>query len=78
MEQEEAEKQRLKEEAERKRKADERKRKKRTLEAAFDGDVDAMAQVLKEVMYLYSTCKCNSSYHELYLKMMMWLYCSKR
>ena len=51
MEQEEAEKQRLKEEAERKRKAEERKRKKRMLDAAFEGDVDAMAQVLKEVNY---------------------------
>ena len=49
MEQEQAEKQRLKEEAERKRKAEERKRKKRMLEAAFDGDVDGMAQILKEV-----------------------------
>ena len=49
MEQEQAEKQRLKEEAERRRKAEERKRKKRMLEAAFDGDVDAMEQILKEV-----------------------------
>ena len=47
--QEEAERQQAKEDAERKRKAEERKRMKRMLEAAFDGDTDAMKQILKEV-----------------------------
>lgn len=52
MEQEKAEKQRLKEEEERKRKREEKARIKRMLEAAFEGDVDEMAQVLKEVVDL--------------------------
>ena len=52
MEQEKAEKQRLKEEEERKRKAEEKKRKRRMLEAAFDGDVDEMTAILKEVQDL--------------------------
>ena len=49
MEQEQAELQRQKEEAERRRKREETKRKKRMLEAAFDGDVDEINQVLREV-----------------------------
>ena len=49
MEQEQAEKQRQKEEEERRRKREEQKRKKRMLEAAFDGDLDEIKQVLKEV-----------------------------
>jgi len=48
-EQEAAERQLEKEEEERKRKREEAKRRKRMLEAAFDGDVDEMKVVLKEV-----------------------------
>lgn len=50
MEQEKAEQQRLKEEEERKKKREEKQRMKRMLEAAFDGDVDEMSQILKEVV----------------------------
>ncbi|XP_060605886.1 IQ motif and ankyrin repeat domain-containing protein 1-like [Ruditapes philippinarum] len=50
MEQEKAEKQRQKEEEERKRKREEKQRMKRMLEAAFDGDVEEMTLVLKEVV----------------------------
>lgn len=39
----------MKEQEERKRKAEERKRIKRMLEAAFDGDVDEINNILKEV-----------------------------
>lgn len=49
LQQEEAERQQKKEDEERKRIAEERKRIKRMLEAAFEGDVDAMKQILKEV-----------------------------
>lgn len=49
MEQEKAEKQRQKEEEERRRKREEKQRMKRMLEAAFDGDTDEMALILKEV-----------------------------
>lgn len=49
MEQEKAEQQRLKEEEERRRKREEKQRMKRMLEAAFDGDVEEMKLVLKEV-----------------------------
>lgn len=48
-EQEAAERQMAKEEEERRRKREELKRKKRMLEAAFDGDVDEMDNILKEV-----------------------------
>ncbi|XP_069477984.1 IQ motif and ankyrin repeat domain-containing protein 1 isoform X2 [Ambystoma mexicanum] len=48
-EQEEAERQRQKEEEERKKKQEELRRKKRILEASFDGDVDEILAVLKEV-----------------------------
>lgn len=51
MEQEKAEQQRLKEEEERKRKREEKQRMKRMLEAAFDGDVEEMKLVLKEVRF---------------------------
>lgn len=49
MEQEEAQRRQQKEDEERKQKAEERKRITRMLEAAFDGDVDGMKQILKEV-----------------------------
>ena len=49
MEQEQAEKDRLKGEEERKRKRDAAKRQKRMLEAAFDGDNDELKMILKEV-----------------------------
>ncbi|KAL5017302.1 hypothetical protein ScPMuIL_006891 [Solemya velum] len=52
MEQEQAEKERKKEEEERRRKKEERMRKKRILEAAFDGDNDAILTILKEVSEL--------------------------
>ena len=51
-EQEAAEKELAKEEEERKRKKEELKRRKRMLEAAFDGDVDEMKNILQEV------CRC--------------------
>ncbi|XP_025110079.1 putative IQ motif and ankyrin repeat domain-containing protein [Pomacea canaliculata] len=50
MEQEEAQRRQQKEDEERKQKAEERKRITRMLEAAFDGDVDGMKQILKEVV----------------------------
>lgn len=49
MEQEKAEKERQKEEEERKRKREEVKRKKRMLEAAFEGDIEEIENILKEV-----------------------------
>ena len=49
MEQEEAERRQQKEDEERRRKKEEQKRIKRMLEAAFDGDIDQMKEVLKEV-----------------------------
>lgn len=49
MEQEKAEKERQKEEEERKRKREEIKRKKRMLEAAFEGDIEEIENILKEV-----------------------------
>ena len=52
LQQEEAERQQRKEDEERKRKAEQRKRVKRMLEAAFDGDTDAMKQIIKEVTRL--------------------------
>lgn len=44
-----AERERQKEEEERKKQREEQQRKKRMLEAAFEGDVDEMKAVLKEV-----------------------------
>ena len=41
-----------KEEAERRKKREEAKRKKRMLEGAFDGDIDEMKTILKEVSLL--------------------------
>lgn len=52
MEQEKAEKERQKEEEERKRKREEVKRKKRMLEAAFEGDIEEIENILKEVKTL--------------------------
>ncbi|XP_048763546.2 IQ motif and ankyrin repeat domain-containing protein 1-like isoform X2 [Ostrea edulis] len=52
MEQEKAEKERQKEEEERRRKREETKRKKRMLEAAFEGDVEEIENILKEVKTL--------------------------
>ena len=52
MYQEQAEKERLKEEEERRRIRENNKRKKRMLEAAFDGDIDDILAVLKEVNYI--------------------------
>lgn len=52
MEQEQAEKERKKEEAERRRRKEDNMRKKRMLEAAFDGDIDEMTTILKEVKEL--------------------------
>uniref|UniRef100_A0A2C9KSV2 Uncharacterized protein n=1 Tax=Biomphalaria glabrata TaxID=6526 RepID=A0A2C9KSV2_BIOGL len=49
LEQEKAEKQQAKEQEEKRRKQEETKRKKRFLEAAFDGNVVSMKQILKEV-----------------------------
>ena len=49
MEQEKYEKERQKEENERKRQRENAKRRKRMLEAAFDGDMDEIKAVLKEV-----------------------------
>ena len=49
MQQEETDRKLKKEEEERKRIQAEKKRKKRMLEAAFDGDVDIMKEILKEV-----------------------------
>ena len=49
MEQEEAERRQQKEDEERRRKKEEQKRIKRMLEAAFDGDIDQMKEILKEV-----------------------------
>lgn len=49
MEQEEAERRQQKEDEERRRKKEEQKRIKRMLEAAFDGDLDQMKDILKEV-----------------------------
>ncbi|XP_060099008.1 IQ motif and ankyrin repeat domain-containing protein 1 [Heteronotia binoei] len=48
-EQEEAERERKKEEEEKKKQREEQQRKKRMLEAAFDGDVEEMKAILKEV-----------------------------
>ena len=56
MEQEQVEKQRQKEEEERRRKKEEAKRKRRMLEAAFDGDVDEMETVLREVKTNNPSC----------------------
>jgi len=53
MEQEKAEKLRQKEEEERRRKREEKQRMKRMLEAAFDGDTDEMATILKEVLWIF-------------------------
>ena len=50
MQQEEAERERQKEDEERRQRTEQNKRVKRMLEAAFDGDVDEMKQVLKEVL----------------------------
>ena len=61
MEQEKAEKQRLKEEEERKRKREEKQRMKRMLEAAFDGDVEEMTLVLKEVKFNLFMILCQFS-----------------
>ncbi|GFN81375.1 fam83h antisense RNA 1 (head to head) [Plakobranchus ocellatus] len=52
MEQEEAERRQQKEDEERKRKKEEKKRIKRMLEAAFDGDIDQMKEIIKEVSEL--------------------------
>ena len=52
MEQEQAEKQRQKEDEERRRKREEVKRKKRMLESAFDGDLDEIRTILKEVGFI--------------------------
>nr|XP_022312740.1 putative IQ motif and ankyrin repeat domain-containing protein [Crassostrea virginica] len=52
MEQEKAEKERQKEEEERRRKREEAKRKKRMLEAAFEGDIEEIENILKEVKTL--------------------------
>ncbi|GFS01435.1 FAM83H antisense RNA 1 (head to head) [Elysia marginata] len=49
MEQEEAERRQQKEDEERRRKKEEQKRIKRMLESAFDGDIDQMKEILKEV-----------------------------
>ncbi|XP_059144991.1 IQ motif and ankyrin repeat domain-containing protein 1-like [Physella acuta] len=49
LDQEQNERKRLKEEEEKKIKLEETKRKKRMLEAAYDGDVGVMKQILKEV-----------------------------
>ena len=49
MERERAETERRKEEEERRRKKEEQQRRKRILEAAFDGDMDEINQVLREV-----------------------------
>ncbi|KAH9487709.1 hypothetical protein Btru_069463 [Bulinus truncatus] len=49
LEQEKAEKQHKKEEEEKKRKQDELKRKKQLLEAAYDGNIIVMKQILKEI-----------------------------
>ena len=49
MEQEKAEKERQQEEEERRRKREEAKRKKRMLEAAFEGDIEEIENILKEV-----------------------------
>ncbi|XP_027713510.1 putative IQ motif and ankyrin repeat domain-containing protein homolog [Vombatus ursinus] len=48
-EQEEARREREKEEEQRRRRLEEQKRRKRMLEAAFEGDVEEMKAVLKEV-----------------------------
>lgn len=48
-EQEAAEKQLALEDAERRRKKEEAKRRTRMLEAAFDGDIEEMESILKEV-----------------------------
>ena len=53
MQQEENDRKLQKEEDERKRMLQEKKLKKRMLEAAFDGDVDIMKQILKEVKLYY-------------------------
>ena len=65
LQQEEAERQQRKEDEERKRKAEQRKRVKRMLEAAFDGDTDAMKQIIKEVTedcfaYIIDQCTVES------------------
>ncbi|CAH1774100.1 unnamed protein product [Owenia fusiformis] len=49
MQQEEAERQQAKEDEERRQRIQEKKRQKRMLESAFDGDVDDMEAILKEV-----------------------------
>ena len=49
MQQEEAEREREKEEEEKRQIREQNKRVKRMLEAAFDGDIDEMTQILKEV-----------------------------
>lgn len=50
MQQEEAERKQQKEDEERRRRQEEVKRRKRMLEAAFDGDIDIMKDILKEVI----------------------------
>ena len=49
LQKEEAERKAEKEYEEKKRKQQEIKRKKRMLEAAYDGDIDMMKEILKEV-----------------------------
>ena len=56
MQQEEAEREREKEEEEKRQIREQNKRVKRMLEAAFDGDLDEMEQILKEVVYVYQHC----------------------
>ncbi|XP_053250958.1 IQ motif and ankyrin repeat domain-containing protein 1 isoform X3 [Podarcis raffonei] len=51
-EREEAERERKKEEEEKKKQREEQQRRKRMLEAAFDGDVEEMKAVLKEIWFL--------------------------
>lgn len=51
--QKEAEEQARKEMEERKRKSEEKKRVKRMLDAAFDGDIDEINVILREVGYIY-------------------------
>ena len=68
MEREQAEREQQLKEEERRRKIEEKKRKKRMLEAAFDGDLNEIRNVLKEVCVVLQFGSCGvSSESEMYL-----------
>ena len=68
MEREQAEREQQVKDEERRLKIEEKKRKKRMLEAAFDGDLNEIRNVLKEVRVVLQPGSCGvSSESEMYL-----------